>query len=64
MDETELKVDRLKFFLIPMLGALLILILLFIQPFIREYRQDKIFDEYNTEMDKLHLEFQMNEGEN
>ena len=57
MDETELKVDRLKFFLIPMLGALLILILLFVHPLIREYRHDKIFDEYNIEMDKLHKEF-------
>jgi len=57
MDETELKVDRLKFFLIPMLGLLLMLITLFARPLILEYRCDKIFEEYDSEMDKLHKEF-------
>ena len=57
MDEIDIKLDNLRYILIAMLGALVGLLLILIQPLLREHRQDKIFAEYNIEMDKLHKEF-------
>ena len=57
MDEIDIKIDNLKYYLVGMLGCLCILISIFILSLQRQQRIDKIFEEYDREMVELHKDY-------